>query len=351
MQQSADSAASKTNAGSGGSYVVVSSKSEIYFEQLEERMAQPDADILAASAGLEAVAQGRAENTTDKTSGISSGKGVRFSGAVTHTQPSLTNLTPINSTLRPSLGIAGGQKRATLAETVADGGIQTATALNARHPSLVSLKAESAAPQASGHSLAWPRLRSMLAEAKNALLTLAYAPAVKPELSLFNHVLVEPRRSFAPPLGPEDRSWAARPLPNSAFERKEQACLANGIYFEARGEQEEGQAAVAQVIFNRLRSQAFPDKICGVVYQNLSWKNRCQFSFACDRIADRVTDRRAYATAMRIGHEATNGETWLPRVGSATNYHATYVNPSWAQKMKRVDKIGRHIFYRTFGEG
>jgi spore germination cell wall hydrolase CwlJ-like protein len=38
-------------------------------------------------------------------------------------------------------------------------------------------------------------------------------------------------------------------------------------------------------------------------------------------------------------------------VGSATHYHATYVNPPWAKTMKRVGKIGMHIFYRTYGGG
>ena len=145
--------------------------------------------------------------------------------------------------------------------------------------------------------------------------------------------------------------WAATPLPAAAFAEDEQTCLANGIYFEARGEKKEGQAAVAQVILNRVRNPAYPETICGVVYQNQSWKNRCQFSFACDGIKDRITDRRAYATAELIGHQVTNGEIWLSSVGSATNYHATYVSPRWAQAMKRVDKIGRHIFYRTINGG
>ncbi|MEO9961273.1 MAG: cell wall hydrolase, partial [Nisaea sp.] len=119
------------------------------------------------------------------------------------------------------------------------------------------------------------------ADETDDLLTVAYAPAVRPEFSLFDHVLGEPKRSFVPPLGSEDHSWVATPLPASAFAEDEQTCLANGIYFEARGEEEEGQAAVAQVILNRVRNPAYPDTICGVVYQNQSWKNRCQFSFAC----------------------------------------------------------------------
>ena len=71
------------------------------------------------------------------------------------------------------------------------------------------------------------------------------------------------------------------------FSAKEQKCLANAIYFEARGETLRGQAAVAQVVLNRVRNPAYPETICGVVYQNQNLKNRCQFSFACDGKKDR----------------------------------------------------------------
>ncbi|GGE14871.1 ATP-binding protein [Aureimonas endophytica] len=156
---------------------------------------------------------------------------------------------------------------------------------------------------------------------------------------------------FVPPIGRDDHAWAAAPLPPEVFSAKEQLCLANGIYFEARGESETGQAAVGQVILNRVRNPTYPKTICGVVYQNQDWRNRCQFSFACDGIRKRVTNKRAFSTALRIAGEVTRGETWLADVGSATHYHATYVRPRWASAMKEVDKIGRHIFYRTYGGG
>ncbi|WP_161992673.1 cell wall hydrolase [Aureimonas leprariae] len=182
---------------------------------------------------------------------------------------------------------------------------------------------------------------------------LAYGPAepaANPASTLFGRIL-RGSTGFVPPIGRNDHSWAATPLPAAAYSSKEQLCLANGIYFEARGESETGQAAVAQVILNRVRNPTYPDTICGVVYQNQNWRNRCQFSFACDGHRKRVTNKRAFSTALRIAGEVTRGETWLPEVGSATHYHATYVRPRWASAMKKVDKIGRHIFYRTYGGG
>jgi spore germination cell wall hydrolase CwlJ-like protein len=169
--------------------------------------------------------------------------------------------------------------------------------------------------------------------------------------NLFGKILNASPKDFVPPIAKDDHAWAANPLPAAAYSAKEQTCLANGIYFEARGEPESGQAAVAQVILNRVRNPTYPGSICGVVYQNKNWRNRCQFSFACDGIKDKITNKRAFSVAKRIAGEVTRGETWIPDVGSATHYHATYVAPRWAKSMKEVDHIGRHIFYRTFNGG
>ena len=146
-------------------------------------------------------------------------------------------------------------------------------------------------------------------------------------------------------------AWLANPLPSQAFGKTQQECLARGIYFEARGESELGQAGVAQVILNRVRNPAYPATICGVVYQNKTWRNRCQFSFACDGIRDRVHFGRAWNTAQKVATAVSNGTIWLQDVGDATHYHANYVRPRWARKMKKTDRIGRHIFYRTKNGG
>lgn len=124
-------------------------------------------------------------------------------------------------------------------------------------------------------------------------------------------------------------------------------CLAEAIYFEARGEPVEGQYAVAQVVMNRARSGYYPNTVCGVVYQNKTWRNACQFSFACDRIPDRVNNVFAWRLATRIARDVTEGGAWLPEIGSSTHYHATYVRPRWIRDMVKLDKIGRHIFYRV----
>lgn len=135
-------------------------------------------------------------------------------------------------------------------------------------------------------------------------------------------------------------------IPEAQLARAEQ-CLAEAIYFEARGESKEGQYAVAQVVMNRVRSGYYPADVCGVVYQNVHRRNACQFSFACDRIPDRVNNRHAWNLATAIARDVTRGGAWLPEVGDSTHYHATYVRPRWIRDMVKEDKIGRHIFYRV----
>ncbi|ESX96307.1 cell wall hydrolase [Mesorhizobium sp. LNJC403B00] len=156
---------------------------------------------------------------------------------------------------------------------------------------------------------------------------------------------------FIPPMAKGDHSWIQNPLPASVFSTKEQACLANGIYFEARGESVRGQAAVAQVILNRVRNPAYPNSICGVVYQNDNWLNRCQFSFACDGSKKRIESPAHYKTAQDVAMAVTAGKIFIPEVGSSTHYYANYVHPGWARTMQKMTKIGLHIFYRTYGGG
>ncbi|WP_065372684.1 cell wall hydrolase [Ensifer adhaerens] len=200
-----------------------------------------------------------------------------------------------------------------------------------------------------------PMLAKLVTNDKPDILATAY---VRPEPdyareSPFDSILREDQNAgrFIPEIAPDDHAWAATVLPSTVFGKEEQACLAEGIYFEARSESLKGQAAVAQVILNRVRNPTYPKTICGVVYQNKTWRNRCQFSFACDMIRDLIYSRSHWKMAKEVAMAVTAGKIWLPEVGSATHYHATYVNPPWAKTMKRVGKIGMHVFYRTYGGG
>jgi spore germination cell wall hydrolase CwlJ-like protein len=122
--------------------------------------------------------------------------------------------------------------------------------------------------------------------------------------------------------------------------------MAQAIYFEARGESYRGQVAVGQVVMNRLAHPIYPKDICQVVFQNQQMHNACQFSFACDGRPETVTDEKSWKQADEIAKGVINGSLYLPEVGKATHYHANYVYPDWAPRLKRVAKIGHHIFYQ-----
>jgi spore germination cell wall hydrolase CwlJ-like protein len=161
----------------------------------------------------------------------------------------------------------------------------------------------------------------------------------------------EPQASKPDPGKTGDHAWMSNTLPKDTWSDREQRCLSAGVYFEARGEPVLGQAAVAQVILNRVRNPAYPNSVCGVVYQNEKWRNACQFSFACDGIKDRIASQSHWLMAERIARAVTDGTIFIEEVGSSTHYHATYVKPRWARTMERMKKIGQHIFYRTYGGG
>jgi spore germination cell wall hydrolase CwlJ-like protein len=134
---------------------------------------------------------------------------------------------------------------------------------------------------------------------------------------------------------------------------KAEQCLANAVYFEARGEPVRGQIAVAQVVMNRVFSGYYPNDVCGVVYQNAHRHLACQFTFACDGIPDRITEPDAWARAKRISAATLDGNVWLPEIGKATHYHAYWVHPWWVRTMRKLSRIGVHTFYRPkrWGDG
>lgn len=155
----------------------------------------------------------------------------------------------------------------------------------------------------------------------------------------------EPKPARQAEAGAPSRSEKQKEATARRLRQAEENCLARAIYFEARSESELGQLAVAKVILNRVRSPDYPNSICGVVYQGSGRRNSCQFSFACDGLPDDVRSAAAWQRAKAVAHKAIAGSTKVEAIGTATNYHADYVRPKWAKSMKRLVKIGRHIFY------
>ncbi len=140
-----------------------------------------------------------------------------------------------------------------------------------------------------------------------------------------------------------DANWLAQ-LP-AASGGSEWQCLAEALYFEARGETVKGQFAVAEVILNRVDSTRYPNSVCGVIHQGTGRKYACQFTFTCDGIPENISEPAAYRSVGKVAKLMLSG---APRTltDGATHYHTTAVSPRWARVFRKTAKIGVHVFYR-----
>lgn len=155
------------------------------------------------------------------------------------------------------------------------------------------------------------------------------------ELRPFSHL---PIRAMRPFVLKADASDSARAL----------KCLTEAIYYESAREPAKGQAAVAQVVLNRLRHPAYPKSVCGVVYQGAARTTGCQFTFTCDGSLRWAPQPALWRQAEDVARRALAGFV-DKQVGSATHYHAAYVAPYWAPTLVKMTQVGQHIFYRWTG--
>lgn len=135
---------------------------------------------------------------------------------------------------------------------------------------------------------------------------------------------------------------------NSSTRTQALECLASAVYYEAGNQDSDGERAVAQVVLNRVRHPAFPNSVCGVVYEGSTRATGCQFTFTCDGSLSREPDAEGWRRAYKVAEDALSGSVYAP-VGWATHYHADYVVPTWASSMAKNAIVGAHIFYRWAG--
>jgi spore germination cell wall hydrolase CwlJ-like protein len=122
-------------------------------------------------------------------------------------------------------------------------------------------------------------------------------------------------------------------------------CLAEALYFEARGEEVKGIFAVAEVILNRVDSPNYPDTVCDVVYQGTGRLFQCQFTYSCDGRKETISEKRAYEKVAKVARLMLDGAPRTLTEG-ATHYHTKSVRPRWSRVYPRTTTIGYHIFYR-----
>lgn len=153
---------------------------------------------------------------------------------------------------------------------------------------------------------------------------------------------VKPRNAVAQDHPEAQVTLASTGTRRAQFSERDLNCLAEAIYHEARGESVKGQAAVAEVVLNRVDSNKFASSVCGVVNQPK------QFSYTIGGPKP-IRNKSAYMRAREIAQKALAG---APRVltGGATYFHTPAVSPSWSRRFQRTVRIGQHIFYRPGGQ-
>ena len=191
-----------------------------------------------------------------------------------------------------------------------------------------------------------------VADAEAAPTTGVTGTTQLPDLPVPPEVAAQAGDGSAEPGGLAGTITPARPFSIAAVSATDRSralqCLTAAIYYEAASEPDAGQQAVAQVILNRVRHPAFPNTVCGVVYQGSERSTGCQFSFACDGSMARVPSRFYWARAEQVAAAALAGRV-MPTVGLATHYHTYAVTPVWNRQLVMTAMIGAHLFHRWRG--
>ena len=160
----------------------------------------------------------------------------------------------------------------------------------------------------------------------------ALRPALAPDLRLALLSFARPRSAVVGHAG----AVAGRDL----------QCLTDAVYYEARGEPAEGQAAVAQVVLNRTHAAGFPKSVCGVVFQRAG--PSCQFSFACNGAVTSRREGAAWLRSRQVAARALEGYR-VAQVGRATHFHVAGLQAGWGGGLAQVARIGAHVFYSLGG--
>lgn len=129
----------------------------------------------------------------------------------------------------------------------------------------------------------------------------------------------------------------------------EERCLAEAMYYEARGEGIDGEKAIAEVVFHRMKTRGYPHSICGVVYERAAPGHGCQFSFTCNGEMQEAKSPGAWWRARRLATKIVDGLIQLGNMtDDAISFHAVDVQPGWGDHLVRTIQIGNHIFYKPF---
>ncbi len=128
----------------------------------------------------------------------------------------------------------------------------------------------------------------------------------------------------------------------------ESKCLAEVMYYEARGEGVDGEKAVAEVVLQRTHNPNYSSTVCGVIREGVEpGRRNCQFTFACDGSINRPREEASWRQVHLLAEKIMTGQIRLSgETGHAIAYHKVGISPAWAGGMEKTAQIGNHVFYR-----
>jgi spore germination cell wall hydrolase CwlJ-like protein len=158
------------------------------------------------------------------------------------------------------------------------------------------------------------------------MATHSVAVSVRPALtaSKTGDTALEPVEHTAKTLNDDQQSY--RPS------AEEIDLLTRAVYSEARGEQFQGQVAIAAVIINRVEDSDFPDSISGVIFEPQAFTAVSDGQFWLE------PDRNAY----RAVEEALEGKD--PSGGALYYYNTATATSPWIFSRRTITRIGNHVF-------
>ena len=134
---------------------------------------------------------------------------------------------------------------------------------------------------------------------------------------------------------------------------KSEKCLAEAVYFEARGEAVRGQIAVAQVVMNRAFSGFYPTRCAAWSTRTSTAISPASSPLPATGIADVSANPTCGSVRKRSPRRCLTASCGCRKSTSSTHYHAYWVRPSWVNEMKKTGQFGVHTFYRprAWGDG
>lgn len=133
----------------------------------------------------------------------------------------------------------------------------------------------------------------------------------------------------------------AQPSPLTEEEPTGGVCTALAVFSEARGEPVDGQAMVAQVVWNRMNDPRYPDAPCEVVNQLNQFEGVQKWDFP--RYPWRI-DAGAWALALRLAWDVPFGDYEVPGAcEDAIEFRSAAMPPP--RGLRKLCEIGNHSFY------